>query len=146
MEKDSTYHYSAVRYNEGLAEAAERLAETLEHPEIQKWCRGVGKQHRFHAKRHKAALSKMDSNEEAGPVEQIPGGLDVPDLTPEEIERLDNLTTEYDSEVATEAGVDTDTARDTLSVVDSQAVDAGVRTDESRDMAQDAARVSAGNE
>ena len=63
MEKDATYHSSAVQYNEGLAEAAEALAKTLKHPEIKKWCVSVGKQHRFHAKRHKSALAKIKAGE-----------------------------------------------------------------------------------
>jgi len=62
-EKTIAYHRSAIIYNEGLAEAAERIAPDLEHPEIQKWCKSVGKQHRFHATRHKKALAKLEAGE-----------------------------------------------------------------------------------
>lgn len=79
MQKTPAYHESAIAYNEGLAEAAEKLAPTLEHEEPRKWCIAVGKQHRFHAKRHRSALSKLLAKQEAPPVERIPDGLDVPD-------------------------------------------------------------------
>lgn len=61
QKKDISYHSSAVKYNEGLAEAAERLAEEVENDEVKKWCKSVGKQHRFHAKRHAAALAKLEN-------------------------------------------------------------------------------------
>lgn len=64
MLKDTTYHTSAVEYNEGLADAADGLAATVPHPEIQKWCRAVSKQHRFHAKRHKSALTKLEQDQD----------------------------------------------------------------------------------
>lgn len=57
--KDETYHKSAVFYNEEMAKAAENLAENVEHPIIQKWCRAVGKQHRYHEKKHRHALDRM---------------------------------------------------------------------------------------
>ena len=59
MLKDLSYHEAAIEYNEKLAKYAEDLAETLDHEEIRRWCCAVGKQHRFHAKRHRATLSKM---------------------------------------------------------------------------------------
>lgn len=61
--KDRTYHISAIEYNEVLAKTAEKLSETLEHPEIQRWCRGVGLQHRFHEKQHKTALERLEHQE-----------------------------------------------------------------------------------
>lgn len=60
MQDKSSYHRSAVQYNEALAAAAETQAEIVEHPEVKKWCRAIGKQHRFHAKRHKSALAKIE--------------------------------------------------------------------------------------
>lgn len=79
MQKDQAYHKAAIIYNEKLAECAEELAPTLEHEEVKKWCTSVGKQHRFHAKRHRLALNKLLLKQEAPPVESIPDGLDVPD-------------------------------------------------------------------
>ena len=80
MQKDQTYYESAIAYNEGLAEFAENLVPTLEHEEVKRWCTAVGKQHRFHAKRHRAALVKLLSKQEAQPVEIMLDGLDVPPL------------------------------------------------------------------
>lgn len=65
MPKDSTYHRSAIQYNEALAVVAEEQADLVEDPEVKKWCRSVGKQHRFHAKRHRSALAKLDRAAEA---------------------------------------------------------------------------------
>lgn len=64
MKGSVDYHRSAVRYNEVLAEAAEGLENDSEinDPEVAGWARGVGKQHRFHAKRHKAAMDKLEKN------------------------------------------------------------------------------------
>lgn len=66
--KDVTYHRSAIFYNEELAARAEALVEEVEDPEVKKWCRSVGKQHRFHAKRHMSALAKLEKepNEASG--------------------------------------------------------------------------------
>lgn len=88
MARTQAYHKSAIIYNERLAEAAEELAPTLEDEEVRKWCTSVGKQHRFHAKRHRSALNKLLLKEQAPPVEQIADGLDVPDMeepSPDEI-------------------------------------------------------------
>ncbi len=60
--KSVTYHRSAILYNEELAARAEALVEEVEDPEVKKWCTSVGKQHRFHAKRHKSALEKLESS------------------------------------------------------------------------------------
>lgn len=79
MQKTQAYHEAAIEYNEGLAEAAETLAPTLEHEEVQKWCVAVGKQHRFHAKRHRSALNKFLLKTDAPPVEALIDGLDVPE-------------------------------------------------------------------
>lgn len=59
MPKDVSYHKAAVRYNEELAIFAEDLADTLENEEVQRWCRSVSKQHKFHAGRHKRALDNL---------------------------------------------------------------------------------------
>lgn len=58
--KSVTYHRSAILYNEELAARAEALVEEVEDPEVKKWCTSVGKQHRFHAKRHQSALDKLE--------------------------------------------------------------------------------------
>lgn len=79
MQKNQAYHEAAIQYNEGLAVAAEELAPTLPHEEVKKWCVAVGKQHRFHAKRHKSALDKLLLKEESAPVEALADGLDVPE-------------------------------------------------------------------
>ncbi len=68
MQKDKTYHQSAIEYNDALAVAAEEQAEKVEHPVIKKWCTSVAKQHRFHSKRHARALEKL-KNEESQAVE-----------------------------------------------------------------------------
>jgi len=78
MLKDQIYHESAIKYNEGLAEFAETLAPTLENEEVRKWCTAVGKQHRFHAKRHRSALNKILMKEVAPSVEVVRDGMDVP--------------------------------------------------------------------
>jgi hypothetical protein len=78
MQKDQAYHESAIAYNEGLAEYAENLATTLEHEEVRRWCIAVGKQHRFHAKRHRNALNKLILKQAAPPVETVMDGMDVP--------------------------------------------------------------------
>jgi hypothetical protein len=79
MARTQAYHKSAIIYNERLAEAAEALVPELEDEEVKKWCTSVGKQHRFHAKRHRMALNKLLLKEQAPPVEQIMDGLDVPE-------------------------------------------------------------------
>lgn len=60
--KDVTYHRSAVLYNETVAECAEALVDKVEDPEVKKWCTSVAKQHRFHEKRHQAAVDKIESD------------------------------------------------------------------------------------
>lgn len=83
MQKDQSYHESAIAYNEGLAEFAENLVPRLEHEEVKRWCTAVGKQHRFHAKRHRSALEKFLRKEAAPPVEMVRDGMDVPDPSEE---------------------------------------------------------------
>lgn len=85
MQKDQTYHESAIKYNEGLAEFAENLAPTLEHEEVRRWCVAVGKQHRFHAKRHRSALNKFLLKQESPPVESVMDGMDVPEVDDETV-------------------------------------------------------------
>lgn len=62
MQKDASYHKSAIEYNEEIAEFTEKLAERLEHEEVQRWSRSVARQHRFHAGRHQKALDKLQSS------------------------------------------------------------------------------------
>lgn len=57
--KDENYHIQAIEYNEKLAVYAKRLGEQLEHPEIKRWCKAVEKQHRYHLKRHKTSLRRL---------------------------------------------------------------------------------------
>jgi hypothetical protein len=78
MQKDQAYHESAIVYNEGLAEFAENLVPLIEHDEVKRWCTAVGKQHRFHAKRHRLALNKFLLKQAAPSVEAVMDGLDVP--------------------------------------------------------------------
>jgi hypothetical protein len=78
MQKDQGYHESAIAYNEGLAEFAENLVPSLKNEEVKRWCTAVGKQHRFHAKRHRSALNKLLLKQAAPPVEVLADGLDVP--------------------------------------------------------------------
>ena len=77
MQKDQAYHEAAIAYNEGLAEYAENLVPTLGHEEVRKWCTAVGKQHRFHAKRHRSALNKILLKQKPEIVEALADGLDV---------------------------------------------------------------------
>jgi len=100
MQKDQAYHKAAILYNEGLAEFAENLAKTLGHPEVQKWCVAVGKQHRFHAKRHRSALNKLLLKQTAAPVEALADGLDVPEPSIEgTLSATATVTTPSESEV-----------------------------------------------
>lgn len=96
MHKDQTYHESAIQYNEGLAEYAENLAPTLENEEVRKWCTAVGKQHRFHAKRHRSALNKLLMKQAAPPVEVVRDGMDVPESTEEEVVVMTASSTEVE--------------------------------------------------
>jgi hypothetical protein len=70
MQDSIVRHRDAVHYNEALAVAAENVAAELEHEEIKGWATGVGKQHRYHEKRHRAALAKLESNEASEEVPQ----------------------------------------------------------------------------
>lgn len=65
MSKSATYHESAVIYNETLAECAKSLSESLEDPEVSKWCAAIGRQHDFHAGRHRRALNRLAASNEA---------------------------------------------------------------------------------
>jgi len=85
MQKDQTYHESAIKYNEGIAEIAETLAPTLEDEQVRKWCTAVGKQHRFHAKRHRSALNKILLKQSVPSVEVVMDGMDVPANADEEV-------------------------------------------------------------
>lgn len=86
MQNKQDYHKAAIIYNEVLAECAEELAPKLEHEEVRKWSTAVGKQHRFHAKRHRLALNKLLLKEDSPPVEQVPDGLDVPEPVEDVVE------------------------------------------------------------
>jgi hypothetical protein len=59
MQKNVTYHSSAILYNEMLAEGAREAAEKVEHPVVKGWCTGIANQHDFHAERHRRALEKL---------------------------------------------------------------------------------------
>jgi hypothetical protein len=94
MQKNQAYHEACIEYNEGIADAAEKLAPTLGHEEPQRWCRSVAKQHRFHAKRHQSALDKLKAQAEdpekmdlsvAGETEPL-ATIEVSDETTEIIE------------------------------------------------------------
>lgn len=65
MQKDRSYHESAIEYNEELAEFAEELSDRLKskygEQEPVRWSLSVAKQHKFHAGRHRKALQKLDS-------------------------------------------------------------------------------------
>jgi len=81
MQKDRTYHQSAIEYNDAFVEFAEKIAETVEHPEVRRWCRGIAKQHKFHAGRHRKALEKLEQGptvivaDENGPEGYDPGDV-----------------------------------------------------------------------
>jgi hypothetical protein len=65
MQDKEVYHASAVQYNEALALAAEKEAESVQDPVVKKWCLAVAAQHRFHLKRHRAALAKVQGKKNA---------------------------------------------------------------------------------
>lgn len=96
MQKDQAYHESAIAYNEGLAEFAENLVPTLEHEEVKRWCTAVGKQHRFHAKRHRSALNKLLLKQAAPPVEALADGLDVPEPVEDEVVSVESADNEVE--------------------------------------------------
>lgn len=99
MPKDRVYHEDAVLYNEKIASAAEEALEVLRDPTIIKWVGGIARQHRFHEKRHKVALDKINSREATEViVEQIPEGLDVPE--PEDQEETDAILADEDAMAA----------------------------------------------
>lgn len=75
MEKDATYHESAIQYNEELADFANKLSKRLKHEEIARWSRAVAKQHNFHAARHKRALRKVVSEKAAQETETSSEGV-----------------------------------------------------------------------
>lgn len=85
MQKDLSYHQSAIQYNDMLAAASEEAAEKVEHPEVQKWCRSVAKQHRFHAKRHRSSLAKMERDEQDG-TNEVNIDAKVAELVPATVE------------------------------------------------------------
>lgn len=75
MLKDASYHEAAIQYNGELAEFAEKLADRLKHPEVERWARSVAKQHRFHEGRHKKALDKIE-RQQTKSVDTEDGGED----------------------------------------------------------------------
>jgi hypothetical protein len=66
MQKDISYHQSAIQYNEELADFAEDLSKRLENAEVAKWAQSVSKQHRFHAGRHKKSLANIEDGNVPG--------------------------------------------------------------------------------
>lgn len=57
--KDAPYHEAAVVYNTKMADFTAELADSIDHPVIKQWCKGISKQHTFHANRHQKSLDKM---------------------------------------------------------------------------------------
>ena len=57
--KSETYHLNAIKYNETFAECAEALFHEIEDPEVKRWVKSIGHQHRYHANRHKSSLKKL---------------------------------------------------------------------------------------
>lgn len=104
MHKDASYHRSAIQYNEELAEFAEELSGRLEHEEVARWARSVAKQHRFHAGRHKRALSKLESGE-GTVVDTEDGGEDL--VVDEQVKHRSAETGEYVTEEFAEANPST---------------------------------------
>lgn len=104
MDHDASYYRDAVRYNEVLAEAAEGVATQLVDPTIKKWATGVGKQHRWHEKRHRGALAKLERGEELTDAEQSyePSATAVGTPLPEglEITQIDESVAHESQEVA----------------------------------------------
>lgn len=86
MQKDLTYHLSAIEYNDALAVVAEETADKVEHPEVKKWCRSVAKQHRFHAKRHRSALAKLEQGEGDEIKQEVHVEAQVAELVPATVE------------------------------------------------------------
>lgn len=72
MQDKEVYHASAVQYNEALALAAEKEAESVQDPVVKKWCLAVAAQHRFHLKRHRAALAKVQGKKHVLTPEEMP--------------------------------------------------------------------------
>jgi rubrerythrin len=61
MEKDASYHKSAIQFNEELADFARELAQKLENEEVRRWARVTSKQHRYHANKHKKSLARIEA-------------------------------------------------------------------------------------
>lgn len=94
MQKDLSYHQSAIAYNDALAVAAHEIAGKIPHPEVQKWCRSVQKQHEFHAKRHRSALKKIEremAQEEETNGQEFVVEAQVAELVPTTVEVEVNL-------------------------------------------------------
>jgi hypothetical protein len=72
MQDKEIYHASAVQYNEALAIAAEEQASSVQDPVVKKWCTSIAKQHRFHLKRHRAALAKIQGEARVLTPEEMP--------------------------------------------------------------------------
>jgi rubrerythrin len=60
IEKNESYHRAAIMYNDELAIFAAELSDRLEHPEVARWARSVSNQHKYHARGHKKALSRLE--------------------------------------------------------------------------------------
>ena len=60
MQDKTTYHSSAIVYNDMFVEVARAAADKVEDPKVKEWCTSIAKQHEFHAKRHRAALAKLE--------------------------------------------------------------------------------------
>lgn len=72
--KDESYHESAVYYNEEVQKAIEKIAENIAHPVPRKWALSVARQHKYHAGRHRRALTKLREEGAGAVVETEDGG------------------------------------------------------------------------
>jgi len=58
VEKDQSYHEAVAFYNREMAQFAAELAERVDHPEPQRWCKGIAKQHEYHARVHERKANR----------------------------------------------------------------------------------------
>lgn len=105
MQKGKTYHEEAVIYNKELADFAEELSKRLEHETIKHWCTVVWKQHRFHERRHTAALAKLETDKGYAQEDTTPDEPEVHVAEPTLEDEQAAFAAEYEQrEVARDAG------------------------------------------
>ena len=143
MTKDADYHEAAIKYNDGLANYAAELAETLENEIVKKWCLSVSRQHAYHARRHKKQLARLNEgggDQSENETQTINRSAETGQFVTEEFAEENPETTveeTVDSQVW-EPTVLPDTAEDAQPIVESgpdpelaaEPVDAGVGTPE----------------